>query len=46
VVWSQIAPPSIGPSTLETTNTDEMMAMYVGYLVGGTISGVMTVTRA
>jgi hypothetical protein len=39
-----MAPPSSGPSTLEIANTDEMMAMYVGYLAGGTIRGVMTVT--
>jgi hypothetical protein len=39
-----MTPPSNGPKTLEIANTDEMMAIYVGYLAGGTISGVMTVT--
>lgn len=40
-----MAPPNKGPRTLDMTNTDEMMAMYVGYLAGGTMRGVMTVTR-
>lgn len=40
-----MAPPNRGPRTLDMTNTEEMMAMYVGYLAGGTMRGVMTVTR-
>lgn len=45
VVLSAMAPPNKGPRTLEIANTEEMTAMYVGYLAGGTMRGVMTVTR-